>query len=61
MSDRRLMVPLREAAELLGVSPATLKRAGKAGEIPVERILSVYLVPMAWLTAVTSWPRREAS
>lgn len=56
-----LMVTVTHAAAALGVSPNTLKRAGEAGEIPLRRIRSVYLLPAAWLDEVTSWPEREAS
>jgi excisionase family DNA binding protein len=55
------MVTVTEAAAVLGVSANTLKRAGEEGEIPVERIRSVYLVPAAWLAKVTAWPREEVA
>lgn len=54
-----LMVTVTEAAAALGVSANTLKAAGRAGEIPMERIRSVYLVPRAWLSKVTTWPPAE--
>jgi excisionase family DNA binding protein len=60
-SPERKMVTVTEAAATLGVSANTLKRAGEAGEIPVRRIRSVYLLPLAWLAEVTAWPDREAS
>lgn len=50
------MVTVSEAAAALGVSANTLKRAGEAGDIPVLRIRSVYLLPAAWLATVTTWP-----
>ena len=59
--DPRLMVPIREAALLLGASVATLKRAGETGEVPVLRIRTLYLIPRAWLAEVTAWPKQEAS
>lgn len=55
-SPQRLMVTVGEAAAQLGVSPNTLKRAGEAGEVPVRRIRTVYLVPAAWLAQMTAWP-----
>ena len=55
----RLMVPVPEAAAMLGVDARTLKRAGEDGEIPVKCIRSVYLVPAAWLAKFTSWPPAE--
>jgi excisionase family DNA binding protein len=58
-SPGRLMVTVGEAAATLGVSPNTLKRAGEEGEIPIRRIRSVYLLPVAWLAAVTAWPPEE--
>jgi excisionase family DNA binding protein len=60
-SPQCLMVTVTEAAQALGVSPNTLKRAGEAGEIPMRRIRSVYLLPAAWLADLTAWPERKAS
>ena len=58
-SPRALMVPVAEAAEVLGVCVNTLKRAGEDGEIQLRRIRSVYLVPLAWLASFTAWPASE--
>lgn len=50
-----LMVPVAQAARVLGVSEDTLYRAGEAGEVPVRRIRSCRLVPVAWLMAFAAW------
>jgi len=55
------MVPVAEAAAVMGVSPNTVKRAGETGEIPVRKVRSVYLVPAAWLAEFTAWPARAAA
>jgi excisionase family DNA binding protein len=53
------MIPVPEAAEIIGVSPNTLRRAGDAGEIPMERIRGVCLLPRTWVEHFTSWPKPE--
>jgi len=55
-STKPLMVTVTEAAAALGISANTLKEAGRAGEIPMRKIRSVYLLPAAWLAEVTTWP-----
>jgi hypothetical protein len=52
----QLMVPVAQAAIVLGVSEDTLYRAGETGEVPVKRIRSCRLVPVAWLRTFTAWP-----
>ena len=56
-----LMVTVTEAAAQLGVSANTLKEAGRAGEIPMIRIRTCYLLPAAWLSSVTAWPREGSA
>ena len=43
--DRRVLLPLREVAELLGVSRSTIVRAYQAGEFPVVKFRGTYRVP----------------
>lgn len=55
------MVRADKAAEKLGVSSRTVKRAIARGEIPGTRLGRCYLLPAAWLAEVTSWPRESAT
>ena len=43
--DKRVLLPLREVAELLGVSRSTIVRAYQAGEFPVVKFRGTYRVP----------------
>lgn len=52
------MVPLAEAADVLGVPEDTLRWAGDAGDIPLRRIGTRRLLPAAWLESVTAWDPR---
>jgi excisionase family DNA binding protein len=54
------MLPIAEAALMLGVSVAFLKELGHAGEIPTKRLGRKWLVKRAWVDAFTGWPE-EAS
>lgn len=62
-SDRRLMLPIEEVAELLDVSVALLKRQHLANpdEYPATRIGVLWKIPRAWVEAVTAWPRPPAA
>ena len=51
------MVKASKAADKLGVSAQTVKRALQRGEIPGLVIGSLYLVNATWLATVTSWPQ----
>ena len=53
---RQDMVKAAEAAAGLGISPRTVKRAIRRGDIPGLIIGSLYLVNAAWYASVTSWP-----
>jgi excisionase family DNA binding protein len=62
-ADRRRLLPISEAADILGVSVRHLKRLYELGEseIAVERIGRKWLVNRAWVDAKTAWPRGEQS
>ena len=55
--ETRDMVKAAVAAAKFGISPQTVKRALRRGEVPGLVIGSVYLVNAAWLASVTSWPQ----
>ncbi len=50
------MVKAAKVASKFGISPRTVKRAIKSGDIPGVCIGSLYLVNAAWYASVTSWP-----
>ena len=62
-ADRRLLLPIEEAAAILGVSAATLKRRHLADpeHYPAERIGVLWKIPRAWVAAKTAWPREVRS
>lgn len=43
--DNRLLLPVREVAEMLGVSRSTIVRAYQAGEFPAVKFRGTYRVP----------------
>lgn len=43
--DKRLLLPVREVAEMLGVSRSTIVRAYQAGEFPAIKFRGTYRVP----------------
>jgi excisionase family DNA binding protein len=43
--DNRLLLPLREVAEIFGVSRSTIVRAYEAGEFPAVKFRGTYRVP----------------
>ena len=43
--DPRLLLPVREVAEMLGVSRSTIVRAYQAGEFPAVKFRGTYRVP----------------
>lgn len=57
--DRRRLIPIEEAAQILDVCVATLKRMHLANpdEYPAVRIGVLWKVPRAWVDAKTAWPR----
>lgn len=50
------MVPITDAAAVIGTRVRNLKRAAIRKEIPCLRFGTQWFVPEAWLTSVTSWP-----
>jgi excisionase family DNA binding protein len=44
-ADRRLLLPVREVAEMFGVSRSTIVRAYQAGEFPAVKFRGTYRVP----------------
>jgi excisionase family DNA binding protein len=47
--DNRLFLPVREVAELLGVSRSTVVRAYQAGEFPAIKFRGKFLVPRRFI------------
>jgi excisionase family DNA binding protein len=43
--DNRLFLPVREVAELIGVSRSTIVRAYQAGEFPAVKFRGTYRIP----------------
>ena|SRR6266568_3032540 len=43
--DKRVLLPLREVAEMFGVSRSTIVRAYQAGEFPAVKFRGTYRVP----------------
>lgn len=43
--DKRMLLPVREVAEILGVSRSTIVRAYQAGEFPAVKFRGTYRVP----------------
>lgn len=56
--DRRRMLPICEAAAMLGVTPRYLKRLHLAGDLPgaVERLGRKWMIKRAWVDEFTAWP-----
>lgn len=48
-TDKRLLLPVTEVAELLGVSRSTVVRAYEAGEFPVVKFRGTYRVPRRFI------------
>jgi excisionase family DNA binding protein len=44
-ADKRLFLPVREVAEMIGVSRSTIVRAYQAGEFPAIKFRGTYRVP----------------
>ncbi|MEV0826391.1 helix-turn-helix domain-containing protein [Nonomuraea rubra] len=55
--DRRQALPIPEVAEMLGVSPMTVRRAVDSGEFPHVSVRSKRLVPKAFVEALLAAPR----
>jgi excisionase family DNA binding protein len=49
IDDAQIAVPLREAAQVLGLHPATLRRLAARGELRTLRIGSQWLTTVAWV------------
>ena len=56
-SDRRLALPIPEVAEILGVSPITVRRAVETGEFPHIPVRSKRQVPRAFVEALLAAPK----
>jgi excisionase family DNA binding protein len=48
-TDNRLLLPVREVAEMLGVSRSTIVRAYQAGEFPAVKFRGTYRVPRRFI------------
>ncbi|TDD54621.1 DNA-binding protein [Nonomuraea terrae] len=55
--DRRQALPIPEVAELLGVSPVTVRRAVASGEFPHVPVRSRKQVPRAFVDALLATPK----
>lgn len=44
-ADKRMLLPVKEVAEMLGVSRSTVVRAYESGEFPVVKFRGTYRVP----------------
>jgi excisionase family DNA binding protein len=44
-ADKRMLLPVREVAEMLGVSRSTVVRAYESGEFPVVKFRGTYRIP----------------
>lgn len=57
-SKRPLYVPVGEAAGLLGLHPASVRRLVKAGRIPCKKFLvgkrEFVRIPLAWILSTSS-------
>lgn len=51
-ADKRVMLPVREVAEMFGVSRSTIVRAYEAGEFPVIKFRGTYRVPRRFVERV---------
>lgn len=47
--DTRLFVPVREAADALGVSRSTIMRANQKGQFPLVKILGTWRTPRRFI------------
>lgn len=56
-SDRRQALPIPEVAEMLGVSPITVRRAVESGEFPHVPVRSRKQVPRAFVEALLAAPK----
>ena len=55
--DPRRMLPIGEAAAVLGVSPKYLKTLHLAGQLDaVERLGRKWMIKRAWVDEFTAWP-----
>jgi hypothetical protein len=61
--DRRLLLPIEEAAGLLDVSIATLKRQHLAdpANYPAKRIGTLWRIPRSWVEAQAAWPSADGA
>lgn len=55
--DRRQALPIPEVADMLGVSPMTVRRAVNSGEFPHVPVRSKKQVPRAFVEALLAAPR----
>lgn len=60
-APKPLVVPLREAAELLSVSTRTLERMHAAGTLVILKIGRLRMVPISEIERMTSMPKLDHS
>jgi excisionase family DNA binding protein len=52
--DKRLLLPVREVAEMFGVSRSTIVRAYESGEFPAVKFRGTYRVPRRFVDDLLS-------
>jgi excisionase family DNA binding protein len=53
-ADKRMLLPVKEVAEMLGVSRSTVVRAYESGEFPVVKFRGTYRVPRRFVERLLS-------
>lgn len=48
-ADKRMLLPVKEVADMLGVSRSTVVRAYESGEFPVVKFRGTYRVPRGFV------------